>query len=643
MPELGRGGQSGSGPSTTANASALRTTFDLAPIGLAQFDAEGRFLLVNDRLCEILGCGRDYALARTFQELTFPDDLPRCLELTAKLAANELPNYCVEKRFVRRDDSVIWARITVSAARKADGAVDYFIGAAEDITAQVEATRALAMAEERLRTATDASGIGTFRFDVRRSAMEWADGMQRVFGTSTAVSLEQFFDRIHPDDREQVMRAYLQSVNDGSEFEEEFRSVWPDGSLHWLHDRGRIYPGEDGRAGYIIGAITDVTHFKTLEEALRRNEAQFRALADGIPQLAWISDADGSRSWFNARWCSYFGCAPDDMLGMEWLHVHDPEASAGILASQRRAFRHGNVWEGTVRLRRKDGNYRWFLSRAMPVGTADGAPVRWIGTNTDITDQLESERKLADLLEAEQAARQMAEHARSTREQVLGLVAHDLRNPVHTILMASGAMLEIPFSEEDRTKHLELIKRCAWTMERLITDLLDVHRIDAGTFAVKRERIDVAPIAEEVCERFREPAVAAGVALTGRVAPKLPPILGDRERLVQALSNLVSNALRFTPQGGRIEIDASAERGKLRLTVHDTGAGIPPEQLPAVFHRFWQGDRTSGGAGLGLAIVKGIVESHDGAIQVESRLSEGSTFSLTLPFAGTETEVEAGQ
>jgi PAS domain S-box-containing protein len=620
---------------TSAGGRPLRMTFDLAPIGLAQFDAEGRFLLVNERLCEILGCTREYALSRTFQELTFPDDLPRCLGLTAKLAANEIPSYCVEKRFVLRDGSVVWTRITVSAARHPSGAVDYFIGAAEDITAQMEATRALAIAEERLRTATDASGIGTYRFDGRRNAMEWADGMQRVFGSSTDVTLDQFFERIHPDDRDQVMRAYSRSVSEGTDFEEEFRSVWADGTLHWLHDRARMFPDEEGRPAYMIGAITDVTRFKTLEEALRRNEAQFRALADGIPQLAWISDADGNRSWFNARWCAYFGCMPDDMCGTGWLRVHDPEGATEMLEAQRRAFRTGNVWEGTVRMRGKDGNYRWFLSRAMPVSSAHGAPVRWIGTNTDITDQLESERRLSELLEREQAARHAAEHAGSLREQVLGLVAHDLRNPVHTILMASGAMLDIPFGPEDRRKQVELIKRCAWAMERLIKDLLDVHRIDAGTFAVKRERIDVAPIAQEVVDRFRENAATAGVALTGDAASELPQILGDHERLVQALSNLVSNALRFTPPGGSIAIGASADGDRLRLTVQDTGAGIAPEQLSTVFQRFWQADRTSGGAGLGLAIVKGIVESHDGVIHVESYLRQGSTFSLMLPTADT--------
>jgi PAS domain S-box-containing protein len=130
----------------------LRATIDLAPIGIAQFDLDGRFLYVNGRLSEILGCARADIINRTFQELTFPDDLPRCLELTSRLAANEIPQYQLQKRFVSPSGAVVWARITVSAVRRADGSVKFFIGAAEDISEQVAAEQARRTAEERART-----------------------------------------------------------------------------------------------------------------------------------------------------------------------------------------------------------------------------------------------------------------------------------------------------------------------------------------------------------------------------------------------------------------------------------------------------------------------------------------------------------
>ncbi|MGH9220401.1 MAG: PAS domain S-box protein [Vicinamibacterales bacterium] len=601
----------------------LRATIDLAPIGLAQFDLEGRFLHVNDRLCEILGCGRPDLLARTFQEITFPDDLPRCLELTTKLAANEFPQYRVEKRFVRPDGSVVWTRITVSAVRGADSTPAFFIGAAEDISEQVIASQALRTAEERLRTALDASGIGTFRFDVRRNALDWADGLERVFGGRENATLEQFFEVMHPDDRPQMMAAYTRSVTEGADFEEEFRALWPDGSWHWLHDRGRTYCGTDGTPLYILGAITDISNHKRMEEVISNREAQFRTLANTIPQLAWIANNDGSRSWFNDRWFEFTGYGIEESQGLGWMRVHASDA-AGVLTGQLNAFRAGSTWEDTVRLRRRDGEYRWFLSRAMPVRTPDGTITQWFGTNTDITDREE-------ILRREQASRNEAERATAVRQQVLGFVAHDLRSPLHAIVMAAAALDGLQLPAEQRTRQIELIKRCARDMDRLIADLLDASRMQAGTFAVRREPVAVPELLADVIERFQEHARSRDVQLVSEVEPNSRPIDGDGQRLAQAVSNLLNNAIRFTPAGGRVLLGARQSATHLDILVQDTGCGIATEDLALIFDRFWQADRTSAGAGLGLVIVKGIIESHEGQIHVESVPDRGTTFRVRLP------------
>lgn len=728
----------------------LRATIDLAPIGLAQFDHAGRFLLVNDRLCEILGCDRTDVLARTFQEITFPEDLPQCLEMTGKLAANEIPSYCLDKRFVRRDGSVVWTRITVSAVRRTGGAVAFFIGAAEDITKQVEAVEALRTTDDRLQTALGASMIGTFRFDVRRQRLEWADGLDRVFGTSHNVTLEQFFDAMHPDDRPSVMAAYTKSVTDGVDFEEEFRVVWPDGSLHWLHDRGRMLLGADRKPHYIVGAITDITNRKRMEEVLHEREAQFRTLANTIPQMAWLANSDGARSWYNDRWLEYTGESLEDAVGFGWMRAHESDGTAeNVLASQRAAFQRGSAWEQTIRLRRHDGVCQWFLSRAMPVREPEGQIRHWVGTNTDITDRLHQEERLrraldvdnvgviffdnqhrvtainnafarmsgytdgevadrfilwrdiapaddpqrsharaaqfdatgrttpdeleftrkdgtrwwglvtatrvsetegvkfvvditarrnaerdrAEMLAREQGARQEAERATALRQQVLGIVAHDLRNPLQAIVMAASALLQLPMSPEQRTKRLEVITRCARDMDRLIADLLDVSRMQAGTFDVRHEQVDVPSLVSEVLERLEGQAAARDVRLVADIdnAPKF--VEADGQRLAQALSNLVNNGIKFTSGGGQVRIATRQDGTDLEISVEDTGCGIAPDHVTSIFDRFWQADRTSGGAGLGLAIVKGIVESHGGHIRVESVPHVGTTFRVRLPCA----------
>ena len=612
----------------------LRATIDLAPIGMAQFDHDGRFLHVNNRLCEILGCTRSELVSRTFQEITAADDLPGCLELTRRLAAAEIPDYCLEKRFVRPDQSHVWARITVSAARRRDGTVAFFIGAAEEITEQVNALQNLRTAEERLRTALDASMIGTFRFDVRQNALDWADGLDRLFGGAINVTLEQFFSVIHPDDREHVMASYRKSVDDGDDFEQEFRVLWPDGSIHWLHDRGRTFIGEDLKPLYILGGITDITNHKRMEEVIAAREAQLRTLANTIPQLAWVSDSDGRRSWFNDRWSEYTGITLEQSKGFGWMRAYESEAAAqAALDGMRRTFRQGSTWESTVRLRCHDGTFGWFLSRALPVRGADGSITQWFGTNTDITDRANAERLREEVIERERMARQEAERSSAVREQVLRFVAHDLRNPLQAIMLtATGLLDEAPPAERD-THPAEVIKRCARDMDRLIGDLLDVSRIESGALAVRREPVAIPALVSVVVERLQEQARSRNVHLVQTVAPDLAPVEGDSQRLVQALCNLVGNAIKFTPSGGLVEIGGTQSATHVDLFVQDTGRGIAAEHLDSIFKQFWQANRTSGGAGLGLTIVKGIVESHGGEVRVESALNRGTTFKVRLPRA----------
>lgn len=221
------------------------------------------------------------------------------------------------------------------------------------------------------------------------------------------------------------------------------------------------------------------------------------------------------------------------------------------------------------------------------------------------------------------------------RDEVLGIVAHDLRNPVGTISMTSELLLErIPEDDESNRRMLEIIHRSAGGMNRLIQDLLDVARIEAGRgLVIEPEPEDVARLVADACAPFRHQAEERGLTLECDVPDDLPPVRADRERILQVFSNLLGNALKFTEEGG-ITVGAEPADGAVRFTVADTGSGIPAEDLPHLFERFWQARKARrGGAGLGLAIAKGIVEAHGGQIWVESEEGVGSTFSFTIPGA----------
>jgi signal transduction histidine kinase len=232
---------------------------------------------------------------------------------------------------------------------------------------------------------------------------------------------------------------------------------------------------------------------------------------------------------------------------------------------------------------------------------------------------------------------EQAQEAVAAREEVLKIVSHDLRNPLSTIAMSASLMLDEELTPEVRKKQLQTIKRAGERMNRMIQDLLEVAKLEAGRLALRTRPTDVGAIVAEAFDTLSPIAAAKSIKLETKVAAALPLVDADAGRVQQVLSNLVGNAVKFTPEAGRIILRADRNDGFVRLQVEDTGPGIPADRLEHVFGRFWQADRTDRrGLGLGLAIAKAIVEAHGGRIWVESEEGKGTTFSFTLPIVGTE-------
>ena len=260
--------------------------------------------------------------------------------------------------------------------------------------------------------------------------------------------------------------------------------------------------------------------------------------------------------------------------------------------------------------------------------------VTGVGVRRAIRHALERQRLLD--------AAQRATHARDT---VLSVVAHDLRNPLATIRMCARALgvraaaPDAPAEPDGDELHGVILRSVEW-MERIIGDLLDVSRLDAGHLAMDAQPVEPAALLDALRELHEPLAEERHVALEVRAAGALPVIHADPDRLLQALGNLLGNALKFTPAGGRVTVDAAAcpaasdtlDRPHVRFAVTDTGSGIPGEHLPHIFDRFWQARETRrAGAGLGLAIVKGIAEAHGGSVRVRSTVGVGSTFEIEIP------------
>ncbi|MEO6879197.1 MAG: histidine kinase dimerization/phospho-acceptor domain-containing protein, partial [Gemmatimonadaceae bacterium] len=327
---------------------------------------------------------------------------------------------------------------------------------------------------------------------------------------------------------------------------------------------------------------------------LERREEELRALADAIPQLAWMADRTGSIIWFNQRWYEYAGRSDAESFDARWSTAHDPAAFGDVARRWHTSVRSGEPFEMETRLRRTDGEYRWFLTRVAPVRDRDGHVARWFGTSTDI--------------QALREARDAAESANRAKSDFLAAMSHELRTPLNAIGgYAELIEMEIrgPITAEQR-RDVARIRDAQQHLLGLIGGVLDLSRIESGRVNYDLDNVGLAPVLVAV------EALVAPQAASKQQVLDVPPcdpdlvVIADREKLRQILLNLLSNAVRHTPAGSSISLVVNRVGAEMaEITVCDTGPGIPVEMHESVFEPFVQLDRSlthlKEGVGLGLA------------------------------------------
>ncbi|MEG4321643.1 MULTISPECIES: PAS domain S-box protein [unclassified Microcoleus] len=378
-----------------------------------------------------------------------------------------------------------------------------------------------------------------------------------------------------------------------------------------------------------------ILHARAMQD-LHESEDRFRALADNIAQLAWMTDPTGWIFWYNQRWFDYTGTTLEAMQGLGWQQVHHPEHLDRVMAKFNGCIDREELWEDTFPLRGKDGSYRWFLSRAVPVRDDRGKVLRWCGTNTDITDRLTAEEERERLLAREKAAREEAERANRVKDEFLAVLSHELRTPLNPILGWAKLLQSNCLTPEKQGYALQTIERNAKLQTQLIEDLLDVSRILQGKVSLNIVPVDLAGAIDAAIETVRLSAQVKSIQISAEFAPNVGPVWGDAGRLQQVVWNLLSNSVKFTSSGGKITVKLDRADNDAQLTVTDTGKGIEPDFLPYVFDYFRQADSTItrkfGGLGLGLAIVRHLVELHGGTVKSDSPgEGQGATFTVRIP------------
>ena len=364
---------------------------------------------------------------------------------------------------------------------------------------------------------------------------------------------------------------------------------------------------------------------------LRESEGRFRMLADNMAPLAWTCASLGNVTWYNQRWLDYTGLSFDAAKGWDWSKVLHPDHLERVVASVQQSATSGEPWEDTFPLRGKAGQYRWFLSRAVPIRGQAGDIVRWFGTNTDITEQ----REMADELRRSAAELTDADRRKNV---FLATLAHELRNPLAPIRSALQILRLTRGNGTAAEAAADMMDRQVGQMVRLVDDLLDVSRISRGTIELRRTPVDLASVVQLTVEAAQPAYDSKHVELAVALPREPLPLDADATRLVQVLGNLLSNACKFTGLGGRVVLSAERDGSEVVIKVRDNGIGIAAEQLPHIFEMFMQVDtsieRAASGLGIGLTLVKDLIELHGGTVRASSEgAGRGSEFEVRLPLA----------
>lgn len=366
---------------------------------------------------------------------------------------------------------------------------------------------------------------------------------------------------------------------------------------------------------------------KNSQEALRESQSLFAEVANTSPALFWMSGEQKLRTWFNQPWLAFTGQSLEQARGTGWTSAIDPADLENYLKAYDQAFESRQPFEIEYRLRKHNGDYRCFFDRGNPRYDARGNFAGYIGFCVDITEHKLSETKTIEI--------EALKRINRAKSELLANVSHELRTPLASIKGFIETLIEqdVQWSKQQQLDFLQAADKQADHLASLIKDLVDMSRIDSGKMGLDRGFYSVKEILD-ASEIFLF-TLTAKHKLKKTIAADLPPLLVDKARIAQVITNLVDNAVKFSAERSLIEIETALKDGKVIFSVQDHGIGMPPEVISNLFSRFYQARQVvegkSKGIGLGLAICKGIVEAHGGEIWVESQAGKGSKFSFSIP------------
>ncbi|SDN13496.1 PAS domain S-box protein [Polaromonas sp. JS666] len=602
------------------NDQQFSNAFEHAAIGMTLIGIDSRRLKVNTAFCQMLGYSEAEMLARTIHDLTHPDDIEWDLKQRQRALAGEIESFHTEKRYIHKDGHIVWGYMSCSLVRDEDRKPLRFIAQIQDITERKQTEQVLRESEERFRALTELSSDWfweqdeNFRFVEVSGEAPNASGVQKSAYGKTPWEL----DYIQMSDEGW---AHYKAVVQRHEVFRDLETTRRDskGRTRYFSISGVPKFDVNGKFTGYRGTGRDTTEMRRVTEALRTSEAQLREITDTIPAWITYADADQYLRFHNRAYEEVFGMTSAQLEGKTIRDIVGEEMYALIRPRVEEVLQgYPVVYERAQKTAR--GGTRDYVVNYFPrygEGRDEGKVIGFYTLANDIT-----ELKRIDRMKSE----------------FVSTVSHELRTPLTSIrgslgLISGGVAGQLP--EAVKTL-VGIAKSNCERLIRLINDILDIEKIESGKMTLDLQVIELKPLLEQALAANEGYGAAKNVSLSLQFPDEELMVRADGDRLTQVVTNLLSNAMKFSPSDGVVEIHAGrSASGGVRVEVRDHGPGIPEEFRKRIFQKFSQADssdtRQKGGTGLGLNISRAIIERLGGSIGFETRNGEGTTFYFELP------------
>ncbi|WP_114937911.1 PAS domain-containing sensor histidine kinase [Mucilaginibacter endophyticus] len=584
-------------------------------------DLDGNVTYVNTAGRKMLGIAGVKEHRRHNSEFIMPDEVVK-LRDTVNIALMKHGKWSGEIRYrhFQTGEAIPVYGTTMLVYDSVTGAPQGRASIARDLRREIADKKALTDSEQLLKSITNASPTVLWMADaqgnityVNQTWIDWTGiEYEKHMGSGWANAIVE-------EDRPRAAEKFLSDLSARRFYEVDFRIINKDGETRWCIATGNPQYNEQGEFTGYIGACTDVTD-KTLAEReikLRNRElsdqiSQFEFVTDFMPVQLWTARTDGELDYLNKRAVDYFGIATNKIAGPDWLDGIHPDDRAGCIEAWNNAVNTGNIFQYEFRLKDKDENYKWHLVRALPF-TIDDKIIKWFGTNTDIDEQKQLQRQ---------------------KDDFLGIASHELKTPV-TSIKAYAQVLGAMLTREGEHKKAEMVLRMDAQVNRLtnlIGDLLDVTKINSGRLQFNKSWFDFNETVRETVQDLQHTTqkhqLIQNFSQTGN-------IYSDKDRISQVITNLITNAIKYSPHTDTIIVSTRRENNEAIVCVQDFGIGIPEDKKDLVFEQFYRvsGNKqhTFPGLGLGLYISSEIIKREGGRMWVNSIEGKGSTFCFALP------------